>query len=213
MSGKSSSKNTKSSSSKNNRLFWYVVGGILLLVLIFVFVSSSGSVDTGIDYSLYNYSDSDVQKPDAAHTITVFEDFQCPACGAFAPILKSIKSNYDVNVDYKHFPLKSIHPYAQLAAEASECARDQGRFWAFHDVLYDHQDQLSPPYLKAHAQGLGLDMELFNTCFDGREKQVLVAEDVREGTLKRVSGTPTVFVDGELVKPHSSENIISALNR
>ena len=145
-------------------------------------------------------------------TITEYGDFQCPACGQFHPVLKAIKQDYVVDVDYKHFPLSQIHPYAQTAAEASECARDQNRFWAYHDVLYENQDRLAKTYLYDYAEALGLDMQRFRTCLDNREKQVLVTQDYQDGVQAGVTGTPTVFVNGEKVETRSYAALAAQLN-
>lgn len=80
-------------------------------------------------------------KMGAPVTIVEYSDFQCPYCSRVHPTVKQIMKEYGdkVVLVYKHFPLISIHPRAQIAAEAAECAKDQGKFWEFHDQLFDHQ--------------------------------------------------------------------------
>ncbi|MEK7533267.1 MAG: DsbA family protein, partial [Patescibacteria group bacterium] len=80
-------------------------------------------------------------KTGASVTVIEFSDFQCPFCSRVNPTVKKVLSDYGDKITfvYKHFPLVSIHPRAQISAEAAECAKDQGKFWEFHDQLFDHQ--------------------------------------------------------------------------
>ncbi|MFQ5531593.1 MAG: DsbA family protein, partial [Candidatus Nanoarchaeia archaeon] len=95
--------------------------------------------------------------PDATISIVEFSDFQCPFCqrahtGALTDFKNSnYFSNGEVNLVYKHFPLNSIHPQAQKAAEASECANRQGKFWEYHDLLFANQQSLDVNSLKSYA--------------------------------------------------------------
>ncbi|MDP6626712.1 MAG: DsbA family protein, partial [Methanopyri archaeon] len=93
---------------------------------------------------------------DAEVTILEYSDFQCPFCSRVVPTIEQIKATYGnkVNVIFKHFPL-GFHENAQKAAEASECARDQGRFWEYHDILFDNQNNLGVSSLKGFAKDLG----------------------------------------------------------
>ena len=179
----------------------FVIGiAIFALIGVLVFLNTEQIV---IDGEQYNYVDSEVLYEEPVMVITKFSDFQCPACLAQAQVLEQIKDEYPVNVEYKHFPLTQIHPYAQSAAEASECARDQGRFWAYHDVLFDNQPRYSNSFLLQYAEAIGLDMDAFTACLDNRDKQVLVSSDYQEGLELGVSGTPTLLVDGEVVEDRS----------
>jgi protein-disulfide isomerase len=138
----------------------------------------------------------------AAVTIIEFSDFQCPYSGSyFNQTLPLILSNYGdkVRYVYRFFPLSSIHPEAEKAAEAAECAYEQGEFWEYHDILYQNQNALGITDLKAYAVELGLDESAFDLCLDSGKYADEVAKDVKDGQSYGVSGTPTFFVNGRKV--------------
>lgn len=134
-------------------------------------------------------------------TVVEFSDFQCPFCGRAAPAVRQLREKYGdkINFVYKHFPLRSIHPDAQKAAEAAECARDQGQFEAYHDALFANQNGLGIFALKEVAAELGLATVKFNNCLDSNEKADIVEKDFQEGLAKGVTGTPTFFVGDERI--------------
>lgn len=131
--------------------------------------------------------------------IEEFSDFECPFCGRAFPTVEQVLHEYGDQVEfvYKHFPLTSIHPRAQKASEASECARDQGMFKEYHDKLFENQRALEISNLKQYAADLGLDTDKFNSCLDDGEKASIVNNDLQEGRQKGVSGTPTFFINGQ----------------
>jgi len=137
---------------------------------------------------------------DAEISIVEFSDFQCPFCsrvadGAIADFKSSSYfSNGEVNLIYKHFPLSSIHPYAQNAAEASDCANKQGKFWEYHDVLFANANALDDNSLKAHAETVGLDLDAFSECLDSNEFEASVKTDLDQGTSAGARGTPYFVV-------------------
>jgi protein-disulfide isomerase len=137
----------------------------------------------------------------AAAKIVVFSDFQCPYCSMFAPIFRKIGESYpnDVQITFKHFPLK-MHPWAIKAAEASECAADQQKFWEYHDKLFGEQQKWAEmenpvPTFKEYAKELGLDTAKFNACFDGDSKKTIVMANRAEGKKFMVDGTPTAILN------------------
>jgi len=92
-----------------------------------------------------------------------------------------------------------MHPNAQKAAEASECADDQGKFWEYHDLLFANQSALDVASLKSYAAQLGLDTATFDQCLDGGEKTAEWQKDEQDGTSYGVSGTPAFFINGRVV--------------
>ncbi|MCA9370571.1 MAG: thioredoxin domain-containing protein [Candidatus Peregrinibacteria bacterium] len=151
---------------------------------------------------------SDTTRPprgnaNASVLVEEFADIQCPACRSAheqvsAPLLEKYGS--DIRFEYKHFPLRSIHRFALDAAEMSECAADQGKFWEFLDMAYENQQDLSQDALLEWVSALGLNTEQAERCFSSHSKRGTVLADYKEGRDRDVGGTPTYFVNGEQVQ-------------
>jgi len=133
--------------------------------------------------------------PNASVTILEFSDFECPACTMAVPEVHKLIEHYGdkINFVYKHFP---AHKDSQKAAEAAECARDQDKFWSYHDMLFENSHSLSTRDLEKYAQSLNLDINVFNTCLASRIKQAKVEADFKEGLNYHIEGTPTFFING-----------------
>ncbi|MDP2661475.1 MAG: thioredoxin domain-containing protein, partial [Dehalococcoidia bacterium] len=139
---------------------------------------------------------------DAAVTIEEFSDFQCPYCARFASeTLLKLKEAYGdkVRFIYRDFPLTNIHQFAQKAAEAAQCAHEQGQFWKYHDLLFANQGALSVPDLKRYAEQVGLDTGKFNDCLDSGKNAREVQMDLQDGNRASVTGTPAFLITGLLV--------------
>ncbi|MFD0249931.1 Na+/H+ antiporter NhaA [Streptomyces sp. NPDC127113] len=148
---------------------------------------------------------------DAAVTLVEYGDFECPYCGQAEGVVRDLLgSETDVRYVWRHLPLTDVHPNAQAAAEASEAAARQGRFWDMHDLLMGRQDELGERDLLRHARELGLDTEAFREDLARRRGARRVAEDVDSADLSGVSGTPTFFVNG---RRHRGAFDIDALKR
>jgi protein-disulfide isomerase len=132
--------------------------------------------------------------------IIEFADFQCPFCLAAAPTVKKVLETYGdrIRFVYRNFPLQS-HPNARPAAEAAQCANEQGQFWAYHDRLFADPGKLADAELKKTAADLGLDAARFNKCVDDHKYQSVVDADAQAGSEAGVSGTPAFFVNGRLL--------------
>jgi Na+/H+ antiporter NhaA len=135
---------------------------------------------------------------DALVTLLEYGDFECPYCGQAEAVVRELLSSSDDDVRYvwRHLPLNDVHTSAQLAAEASEAAAAQGRFWEYYDALFAHQGTFSPQDLLNYATQIGLDLDRFRDDLHHHEQTPRVAEDVASADASGVSGTPTFFVNG-----------------
>ncbi len=135
-------------------------------------------------------------RPDARTTIVVYMDFQCPFCARFHESLLALTRTASVRVIYRHFPLDG-HPFAFKAAEASECANEQGKFWQYGDALFEHQRGMNNDTFSELATSLGLNVNEFQTCLaSDRHKQRILANRA-DGLRRHIFGTPVVFIDGK----------------
>ncbi|MFQ5723194.1 MAG: thioredoxin domain-containing protein [Terriglobia bacterium] len=135
--------------------------------------------------------------PNAPVTLVEFGDFQCQHCRAAVPVVREILARYSgrVRYVYRHFPLPH-HQWARMAAEASECARDEGKFWEYHDLLFENAQPLSYFKLLDLASSVGLDAKDFERCLMTQRYLPVVEEDIREGRRVGISATPTFFING-----------------
>jgi protein-disulfide isomerase len=133
--------------------------------------------------------------------IVEFSDFQCPFCSRVVPALHQVVDTYKdkVRLQYRQFPLTSIHPMAQKAAEASLCANEQGKFWEMHDAMFGDQAGLAVDKLKEKAAALGLKAADFASCLDSGKMAGAVSTDLQVGSAVGVNGTPAIFVNGRML--------------
>ena len=139
--------------------------------------------------------------PDAAPVELIeFSDFDCPYCQRATETVERLMEQFEgqIRVVYKDYPLPS-HPNAFKAAEAGNCAHEQGRFWELHDAMFARQGELDVDALKGYAAELGLDAEAFDECLDSGRHAATVDRDVRIGMRHGVSSTPTLFLNGRAV--------------
>lgn len=139
-------------------------------------------------------------------TLVVYSDYQCPFCKRFEPTLQETIKKYpkDVRIVFRNFPLNSIHPYAQKAAEAAECVAKFGgnnAFWKMHDKIFDAagKGDLTIEVLLAAAKESGVDQNRVKACIDSNEMKARVDADLASGSDAGVEGTPATFVNGKLV--------------
>ena len=140
-----------------------------------------------------------------------YGDYQCPPCGQLYPELKQIEKEYgkQVQIVFHHFPLTKIHKNALIAAHAAEAARNQNKFWDMHDLLYRNQKEwadLADPrqVFVSYASRLGLNLEAFDRDLTSNLIDQKIIADIQRGTAQGVSGTPTVFLDSNLLKYEST---------
>jgi protein-disulfide isomerase len=141
--------------------------------------------------------DPSIGPANAPVTIVEFSDFQCPYCKLSVPLIKEILAKYPgkVKVVYRDYPSPN-HPHAQQAAEAAQCAGDQGRFWEYHDSLFDRQTPGSGWNFTELAKEAGLNQDAFATCLNTRRYREEVANDLHDGFKLGVTSTPTFFING-----------------
>jgi protein-disulfide isomerase len=131
-------------------------------------------------------------------TLVEYGDFECPFCGTATHVVKDLRHRYEGQLRYvfRHLPLADVHPHSELAAEASEAAAAQGKFWEMHDLLFDRHDELEMEDLVGYAAELGLDVEQFTRALtEGRYSQ-RVRDDVASAEASGARSTPTFFVNG-----------------
>ena len=147
--------------------------------------------------------------------IVEYVDFECSHCREAHEQLDAIRAEFpDFRLVVRHFPITSSHPHAQATAEAAEAAGAQGKFWEMHDLLFDHQDRLSPDDLHSYAQQLGLDVERFDRDLAAHTYASRVKQSFRNGIGDGVNGTPTIFINGVRYDgPRDHETLLSVFKQ
>jgi protein-disulfide isomerase len=137
--------------------------------------------------------------PQAPVTIVEFSDFECPYCQSAQSIVKEVMNKYAgrVKLAFRDLPLRQIHPQAQMAAEASRCAGEQGKFWEYHDQLFANPGNLTRDGLVEHARNLKLDGGRFEECLASGKFRQSIESDYQEGMRAGITGTPAFFVNGQ----------------
>ena len=155
-------------------------------------------------------------------TIDEYGDYQCPPCGALHPIIKTLKGEYGDRIQFAfhHFPLTQLHSHALEASYAAAAAGLQGKFWEMHNMLYEKQSEWSEvgdfrPIVLEFARKIGLDLPRFTRDIDGLQVVTIVSEDMQRGALLGVNGTPTVFINSQLIHSDnfSTEGLRKEINR
>jgi protein-disulfide isomerase len=134
-------------------------------------------------------------------TIIAFIDFECPFCREAYPSFQEIRKHYSpaVQVVFKHFPISSIHPHAEAASLAAQCASDQDMFWEYYELIFT-EAKLDTPSLKRYASMLGLDDRSFSACLSSKKHEAYITEDLADGYEIGVRGTPTYIMNGKKIE-------------
>src|SRR5262249_40939097 len=132
---------------------------------------------------------------EAPVTLVEFSDFHCPFCKRAQATLTQIMERYPGKVRhvFRDFPVDGLHPQARAAAEAARCAQDQGKFWEYHDVLFNNPPRATPDGLKRFAEQTALDVPTFERCVADGTHRAAVQRDNEEGVRLGVEGTPAFF--------------------
>lgn len=147
-------------------------------------------------------------KGDNAKNVTLVEygDFECPACQSYEPIVQAVYQKYqaDIQFQFRHFPLQSIHKNAFAGSRAAEAAGNQGKFWEMHDLLYANQTSWKSAdtpqtFFEQYASSLKLDMTKYKADFASEKTKDIINADLAAGEKLQVNETPTFFLDGKKV--------------
>lgn len=208
-----------------------IIGGVVLVAVLAVVLLvtqndqpvAAGSFVT-VEPKEWPQADGKALGPaDAPVVIRDFSDFQCPFCRQFAQgvkdqIIEQFVSTGQVRFEYHHFIVIDGNVggnESRRAAEASECAAEQNRFWDYHDMLFANQlgegnGAFNDSRLKAFAEALGLDTEQFNSCFDSRKYRRVVEDDEKLARSYKLTGTPSLLVDDQLIQNPLDFSIVTA---
>jgi Na+/H+ antiporter NhaA len=181
-------------------LTWVVVRLTALLPKRLRLRALLGTADSVIDLAVPVDPRRDHIRGPAKAPVTLVEygDFECPYCGEAEPVIREMLADYgDVRYVWRHLPLTDVHPLAQLAAEGSEAAAAQGKFWEMHDQLLEHQGALTADDLVGYAGELGLNADRFARDLANDAGAARIDEDIDSADLSGVSGTPTFFINGK----------------
>jgi protein-disulfide isomerase len=147
-------------------------------------------------------------RADAPVMIVEFSDFQCPFCRKVQPTLKNLLAKYEgkIGLAYRDFPLRGMHGQAELGAESSRCAGEQGKFWEYHDLLFANPDKLNRVGLLELARSAKLDEGQFASCLSSGKHRAEVEKDLQDGIRAGVMGTPGIFINGTPLSGAQSES-------
>lgn len=202
------------------------IGKGILIVTVLVVVGaivwglntqSSGSRNVNVEVT---DEDTYLGNKDAKVTLVEYSDFQCPACKAYEDIVKQIRDSYsseELKFVYRHFPLRSIHPNADIAAQAAEAAGEEGKFWEMKSLLFEKQSEWEKEkdpkgLFGAYAKSLGIDVGKFDEDLksddDSKER---VEKDYQSGVALDIASTPTFILNGVIIKNPQSVDEFKAL--
>lgn len=196
-------------------LIW---GSVILAMVLFVVLLAKLGTSNAPESTLtpaINAADHKKGVENAKVTIVEYSDFQCPACAQYYPMLKQLTEEFpnDVQIVYRHYPLKQIHKNAEKAASASEAADKQGKFWDMHDMLFNTQKvwgEMDKPeeQFEKYAGSLGLNIEQFKTDLASAEVSEHVRSDESSANTMNLRGTPTFFLNNNLIaSPQSYDQL------
>lgn len=202
-------------------IFQVMLSSIIIIKLMTIeqrfsqFLGTSGQPEP-TEYIANVSIDNDPQKgaKDGKIKIIEFADYQCPFCAQANATIDKVLETYKDKVlfVYRDFPL-TIHQNAFQAAEAADCAGDQGKYWEMHDLLYNNQNNLDLKNLKEFALRLGLDSTRFNDCLDSEKFKSEVQYDLDDGIQYQVDSTPTFFVNGHRLKGPTYDQFQSIIEK
>ncbi len=203
------------------KLFLGIIIGTVVIVAIGIALLSKPAAGTKVDSTLLVRADSNkIASVSASVTLVEFSDFQCPACGAYYPVVTQVVKDFTgkMNFVYRNFPLTDLHPNAQPAAYAAEAAGMQGKYWEMYNLLFAKQNDWSASasasdMFAQYAQSLGINVDQFKKDLDSDAVKNKVAEDVADGNALGINATPIFFLNGvKLDNPATLADFESSIN-
>lgn len=199
--------------NRASRISWIKLGlAVALVVAVALYVFWPRPEVQPVDAARLN-DDPALGDPGAVITIEEFGDFGCSACWAWhhTGILEELQAEYgdQLRFVWRDFPV--ITPNSSMAAEAAQCAYDQGMFWEYHDYLYEEAGWLSNSELKEYASEIGLDIQKFNQCLDSRRHQATIEHDKQEAIQHGFRGTPAFLVNEQPLVGTPSYNTLKSV--
>jgi protein-disulfide isomerase len=198
---------------------WGIWAGAAVLIAaalgLVIFLGGQKPAGTGLTIPATVAADDHVQGDPSAKVVLIeYGDFQCPACAAFDPLVQQITTDFGSKIAYvyRYFPLRSIHPNADVSAQAAEAAGKQGKFWEMAHMLFakqkdwqDKPDAAAKEIFTGYARELGLDAGKFQADLDSSETKARINRDVASGTAANLPGTPSFFLNGNQIVPQSAD--------
>ena len=193
---------------KNHPWFLFTLGLLLGALLFFVYTQFQVEDKTNQEQpqaAHFDIRDNDHiwGDPDADITLVVFQDFTCPYCRTYIQTLENINEDYGnyLRIVWRHFPLNFNNPAAIAAAQASECAAEQGKFWSYAQTIFDNQSELIADYSNDFFLNIAQDLNIgdFKKCLENNSYQDKAQAHYNEGLIKGVQGTPANFFNGRYI--------------
>lgn len=189
-------------------------------VAIFAGLIFIGKKDAGAPSATGRLTNHTFTQGSTGVVVIEYGDFECDGCFRYYPLFKQLKSKYSdrVTFQYRHFPIVGAHPKAMAAHRAAEAASKQNKFWEMHDLLYERQkswtgNDSAAQIFEGYAGELGLDIEKFKSDVNDPQTNADVLADFEAGKAAGVDGTPTFFIDGQLIEtPNSLEAFEELIN-
>ncbi len=215
----------KSKKYKNRMIKNIILVGIILLLIISYFVSRKNKrIDSQIINNIQVEEPSSHIRGNIGSEIKLIEysDFQCPACAATEVKISELLRKYGdlFQLEYRHFPLRNIHPNAQLGAQAAEAAGMQGKFWEMHDILFERQQEwsksISPKrYLKEYAKIIGINVDRFMFDMESDKTKEIVDSQYNEAVDLNLPGTPSFIFNGKKIDINTfvNDNLVGDINK
>ena len=220
---------TKAQEEQKRKLYKTIAlwsfGGLLLVLALWALAAFSSGTQQQSAATLtapkVTAGDFQTNPLGAQVTLTEYADFECPACKAYYPLVKQLQQQFGskLNVVYRFFPLKTIHPNAINSAKAAYAASKQGKFWQMHDKLFDTQDTWAPltnpePTFLAYAKDVGLNVSQFQKDYEAPTTDTFVNNAYNADVAMGLNATPTFFINNkEITNPQSYQDFVKLIQQ